>query len=331
MKLIWKFSLIVPILIIIGFFGPKVKYNDVVFFDSSLDLEGKELERYVIERESKLTDLKSGNAAKIVWADSTQKNKTEYVLLYVHGFSASHQEGFPIHVDFAKRYGLNLYLTRLEDHGRSDRNTFKNLTPDNYIQSVEDAFDIAKQLGQKVIVMSCSTGSTIAAILDAKGEEVYGHIMYSPNIDIADPNSNLLLFPWGEQMAQLVMKGNYKHNVYDTMQQKYWNDVYHINGLFVVKSLIKEYMIQPIFEKIESPVFLGYYYKDEKNQDNVVSVSRMLDFFEQISTPKDLKRIVNFTEAGSHMLCSELFSKQLEDIQKETYLFAEQVLGLQSI
>ena len=46
------------------------------------------LERYVLERENR-PDIKTDNNAKIIWANETLREKTDYVLLYLHGFSAS--------------------------------------------------------------------------------------------------------------------------------------------------------------------------------------------------------------------------------------------------
>lgn len=308
--------------------GPRQKYAPPVLLDTELATPMDSLEAWVSVREAAVTDLKPGNQAAIIWADPAKKQKTEYALVYLHGFSASHEEGAPIHTDFARRYGLNLYLSRLEDHGRPDSNSFVHLTPDNYLQSAEEAIDIGKKLGDKVIVMSCSTGGTLSAILASAGEDIHSMILYSPNIDIYDPMSEALLYPWGKQISAWVMDGEYNRIKYDTTARKYWNEIYHTNSLFVLKTLIRDYMNEEHFALIKCPVFLGYYYKDEEHQDKVVSVKRMLDFFDQIGTPDSLKKKMAFPEAGNHVISSYVMSKDIVGLEEATFGWAEKTLGL---
>jgi pimeloyl-ACP methyl ester carboxylesterase len=308
--------------------GPKVRFSTPKLLDTDIEIGIQDLEKYIDDRENIISDLKPDNQARIVWADSTLKHQTEYSLVYLHGFSSSQEEGDPVHIDFAKRYNMNLYLSRLEDHGRRDSNSFEQLTTENLVQSAEDALDIGKILGKKVIVMSCSTGSTLAIILASAGENIHSMIMYSPNIDIYDSKSELLLYPWGKQLSDLVMGGSYNKIKYDSLAQKYWNSIYHTNGLFVIKNLINDYMTQKQFKKINIPLFLGYYYKDDNNQDKVVSVKRMLDFYNQVSTREPQKKKVAFAKAGSHVVCSYIMSKDIKGVESETFRWAEEVLGL---
>ena len=310
--------------------GPKVKFESPKILDTEIQVDISGLDSLIASSEQKISDLKPENEARIVWADSLHQ-KTEFVLVYLHGFSASQEEGAPLHTDFAKRYGMNLLLARLEDHGRVDTNSFVNLTPDNYLQSAEDALDIGKKLGKKVIVMSCSTGGTLSAILAAAGEDIHSMIMYSPNIDIYDPMSAMLLYPWGKKISTFVLDGNYNRIDYKPEAQKYWNSVYHTNGIFAVKALINDLMNPETFKKINVPVFLGYYYKDDENQDQVVSVSRMLDFFDQIGTPATSKRKIAFPNAGNHVISSHIMSADIDNIRNKTFRFADEILGLKPV
>jgi esterase/lipase len=328
MKVIKIIALVVLALIGVFLLGPKVTFDKPKVLDTDIAADISELDQYILNKESKIVDLKPNNQARIIWANDSLKQKTEYSVVYLHGFSASQEEGAPIHTDFAQRYGCNLYLSRLEDHGRIDSNSFEHLTPENFLQSAEDAIDIGKKLGNKVIVMSCSTGGTLAAIIAAAGEDIHSMIMYSPNIDIYDPNSELLLYPWGQKLSEVVLGGHYNHIKYDTLAQKYWNSTYHTNALFALKTLIKDYMNPSTFGKIKMPVFMGYYYKDETNQDKVVSVKRMLEFYDQLGTPIEKKKKIAFPEAGHHVISSYITSKDIEGLKKETFLWAEEVLGL---
>jgi hypothetical protein len=60
---------------------------------------------------------------------------------------------------------------------------------------------------------------------------------------------------------------------------------------------------------VKIPVFLGYYYKDEEHQDNVVSVDAMKEMFEQLGTPASLKKSEAFPNSGNHVITSNLLGK----------------------
>lgn len=309
------------------FLGPRVHFKPVDKSPITFDIPLSTLNDYIADQESQVSDLKPNNEAKIIWADSSF-TKTEFAVVYLHGFSASREEGAPLHTDFAKRYGLNLYMPRLYDHGRASDDTFKSLLPEDLINSAKEAIAIGKLLGDKVILLTCSTGGTLGAILAPYDDAIHSMYLYSPNIDLYDTNSDLMLMPWGRQILKLVMGGSYNHVQYNDTAKKYWSETYHTDGLIALKYLIKKEMTKKNFGKIEMPVYLGYYYKDNDSQDKVVSVPRMLDFYDQISTPTEHKRIKAFPNAGRHVITSYVFSEDLENVQVEAYRFAEEVLGL---
>jgi hypothetical protein len=107
-----------------------------------------DLERQITESERQVAGIKPNNEARIVWADSSKKEKTKVAMLYLHGFGASHTEGYPVDVDLAKRFGCNLYLARLHEHGveLGDNNLF-NFNADKYVESAERALVELWQLG----------------------------------------------------------------------------------------------------------------------------------------------------------------------------------------
>jgi pimeloyl-ACP methyl ester carboxylesterase len=316
--------------VVIYFIGPKVGFQAIDPKSPSIDMPLTELDKWIAAKESSVSDLKPNNEAKIIWNDTIPR-KTKFAVVYLHGFSASWMEGDPVNRNFAKRYGCNLYLSRLEDHGRRDSNSFLTLTPDNFYESAQQALNIGKLLGDSIILMSCSTGSTLSIMLAAQYPEIHSFIMLSPNIDIKDPMSALTIGPWGSQLTSLVLGSDYNHITYTPEAQKYWNPVYHKNGIFTTKKLIVDHMNKSSFAKIRQPLFMSYYFKDEDHQDNVVSVPRMLDFYEQVSTPASRKRKYVSTKADSHVIASGIQSKDWEGVQQACYNFAEEVLKLSPV
>ena len=272
--------------------------------------------------------LKPGNTARIVWADSLRR-KTPYSIVYLHGFSASEKEGDPVHIDFARRYGFNLYLARLADHGIDTTEQLLYFTPDRFWESAKEALAIGESLGEKVIVMSCSTGGTVALALAAQWpEKVSALINMSPNIRVNNSSAFLLNNPWGLQIARLVIGSDYQNIPYDSIRRVYWNTPYRLEALTQLQEML-EYKMQPeTFTRVTCPVLNIYYYKDEAHQDPTVSVKAMLAMHEQLGTPEQQKRAVAVPGAGAHVIGSSLVSKDIPAVETVVNRFAEEVLGL---
>jgi esterase/lipase len=85
-------------------------------------------------------------------------------------------------------------------------------------------------------------------------------------------------------------------------------------------------MTESTFEKIKSPVFIGYYYKNEAEKDKVVSIDAMKDFYEKIKTPENQKAIISFSEVGGHVITNKYQQGGLDDVREATFEFAREVL-----
>lgn len=288
------------------------------------------LEKYVQQQES-VHAIKKDNEARIVWADTPRK-KTEYAIVYLHGFSASQEEGNPVHRNIARQFGCNLYLARLSQHGIDTSDALYNLTAENLWESAKQAYAIGKQLGNKVILMGTSTGGTLALQLAAAYPEIAGLILYSPNIAINDPNAWLLNNPWGLQIARMVKKSKYniitnKPPVYG----QYWNQQYRLEATVQLEELLETTMKASTFEKIKQPVLTLYYYKDEQHQDPVVKVSAIKNMMASLGTPVEKERMVALPNTESHVLASPIQSKDIISVEKETALFMKEVLHMNPV
>ena len=275
--------------------------------------------------------VRPGNEAKIIWANDSTHAQTEYVLLYLHGFSASRMEGYPVNEDFPKRYGCNAYLARLASHGLITDNPLIDMTPDRLYESAKQALVIAGQLGQKVIIMGTSTGGTLALKLAADFPDmVSGLILYSPNIKIKSKASILLSKPWGLQVARLNFGGDFRESKEDPSSEpcKYWYCRYRAEGPVYLQQLIDATMKKVIFAKVTCPLFMGYYFKDKQHQDQTVDVKAALEMFQQVSTPETEKRAQAFPEAGGHVIACYLTSKSVGEVASATNKFAEEVLKM---
>lgn len=290
-----------------------------------------QLEDYVAQEEAR-HKLKPDNEARIVWANDSLKQQTEYAIVYLHGFSASQEEGDPVHRDIAAKFGCNLYLSRLAEHGIDTVDALVNMTADNLWQSAERAYAIGKQLGKKVILMGTSTGATLALQLAAAYPEIAGLVLYSPNIAINDKNAWLLNNPWGLQIARLVKGSPYNVAKNNTPEYKqYWNWQYRLEGAVQLQELLEMEMKPETFARVRQPVLTLYYYKDEQHQDPVVKVSAMKDMMALLGTPASKKRMIPVPNAGSHVMASPIQSKDIVTVEQKTAAFLQEIMGLTAL
>lgn len=331
MKFVLWIIVIIIIIIMIYFLGPKpAKLVLSGKIKKSLTSDLTELENEINQAESSRANIKEDNQARIVWYDSTQKEKTPYSVVYLHGFSASCGEGYPVNLDFAKRYGCNMYMSRLHGHGIDTSDALLDLTPENYLESAKHAVNIGRQLGEKVILMSTSTGGTLSLAIAAENPWINALILYSPNIDVVDKSTNIFLKPWGLQIAK-IFKGKYNEYNDPPEVQKYWQSKYRLEAVQAMKGLVDATMTEETFEKINQPLFLGYYYKNDQKKDPTVSVERMLEMFDWVSTPESKKWKVAFPNAGCHPIASGIYNRDVKSVEEKTYKFAEKVLNMKPV
>lgn len=356
--------LILLILTVVYFLGPHPKtptYSNVM---PAVPTDINALPQYIQQQES-MHKVKPNNEARIVWAsdmynldkivdatldsiknategkavsklqdaDSIQHGVTEYSIVYLHGFSASQEEGAPIHTNIAKEFGCNLYLSRLAEHGIDTIEPMINITPEKYWESAKEALAIGKQIGKKVILMGTSTGGTNALQLAAAyPNDIAAVVLLSPNIAIHDPNAWVLNNPWGLQIARMVKGSHYVTASDDRpIYKQYWYHQYPLEAAVELQELLETTMTKETFEKVKQPTLLLYYYMDEKHQDSVVSVPAMLKMYDELGTPANLKEKQAIPAAGDHVLGSYIKSKDLFSVQTAIEKFMVNTLHIPKV
>lgn len=275
-------------------------------------------------------DIKPDNNARIEWANDSAKVKTPYVLLYLHGFTASRIEGDPTYGNFAKRYGMNVYAARLATQGLDTVDQMIDYRPERLWQSALQALAIAQNLGDKVIIMSTSTGGTLALKLAADFPEIVAALInLSPNIRLINPEAVLLTKPWGLQIARLIMGGDFRVlQPQDSLYQKYWYVKYRLEAVVYLQKLVETTMNEETFSRITCPVLNVFYYKDEDHKDDVVSVDRIRWMHNLLATPENQKRAVEIPDARTHIIGCGLYCKALPEVEAVVIDFSETVLQL---
>src|SRR5579862_6285441 len=309
--------LLIPlVLIVLYVLGPSPASPDYAPGLPAVPHSAVDLESYVRANEAQHR-LKPDNEARIVWFNDSSKGQTDYAIVYLHGFGASQKEGDSVHRDIAKEFGCNLYLSRLAEQGIDTVDAMINLTAEEYWESAKQALAIGKQLGKKIILMSTSTGGTLALKLATEfPKDVHALILMSPNIAINDPNAWLLNNHWGLQIARMVLKSNYVDSK-DTgaLYRQYWYPHYRLEGAVALQELLESSMTKKTFQGVDQPTLLLYYFKDNVHQDSVVKVSAMMTMFDELSTPDSLKKKLAIPDAGNHVIGSYIRSHDAAAVQ----------------
>src|SRR5438132_11388032 len=81
-------GVIILVLILIYWMGPKPAHPQYTKDLAAVPDNAQQLQEYIATKESQ-HKLKPDNEARIVWFNDSLKTKTDYAVVYVHGFSAS--------------------------------------------------------------------------------------------------------------------------------------------------------------------------------------------------------------------------------------------------
>ncbi|MBL6662344.1 MAG: alpha/beta fold hydrolase [Flavobacteriaceae bacterium] len=327
MKVLRGFAIFFLLLGALYLVGPRVETPELNDSPVSVPSDLMSLEQWITENENALGNVRSGNASQIIFNDSVPK-KTKFSVLYLHGFTASGREGEPVHRDIAKALGANLYIPRLYGHGLEETEPMLGFNNEDFWESGKEALAVAKQLGEKVIVLGTSHGGALSLSL-ATDPDIAALCLFGPNIAVYDPKAKLLSKPWGLQIARLVKGGNYHYMVTSNEEKKnYWTTKARLESLIHMQKFLDVKMRKATFKKVQAPVFLGYYYKNDSLQDQVVSVPAMLEMYDQLGTPQHLKQKKAFPEAGDHVLTSYLSTENYEAVTREVLQFLSDKLNI---
>jgi len=221
------------------------------------------LEPWLAQSEAQFSDMKPGNAKGIVWAQPT-KQRTPWAVVYLHGFSASRIETAPVTDRVAQALGANLFYTRLSGHGRSSPEALGDASAQDWMADAMEAVRIGKTLGERVLLVSCSTGSTLATWLatSPNGQLVDAQVFISPNFGPKDKRSEIINGPWGTRIA-LALEGEYRSwPPANAAEANGWTSRYPTKALFPMMALVKSVRDSDL-SLFQTPLLVLYSEKDE--------------------------------------------------------------------
>lgn len=161
---------------------------------------------WLAAEEARFDDITPGVEKRILWAGEPGA-RTDVVVVYIHGFSATSEEIRPVPDRVAGALGANLLYWRLAGHGRGG-DAMAEPRAGDWIEDMAQALAVAGTLGDTVTVIATSTGGTLAAIaatLPELAPQIDRLVLVSPNFGIVNPAARILTWPavrlWGPVVA----------------------------------------------------------------------------------------------------------------------------------
>ncbi len=300
-------------------FGPKVSLDARYTVPNLPD----DLVAYLQKAESKFTDITSGAEKHIVWAGEPH-DQTELAFVYLHGFSATRQESMPVPGDIAAHFNSNIYYARLAGNGRS-ADAMLDGSVNKWVNDAAEAMAIAARIGKRTVLIGCSTGATLAwwsANQSQFSSQVSALVFLSPNFGVADSRANLLLYPWGAQLARKI-EGEYRQSIpANAEHEKFWTCRYPTAALLPMMGLVKLASAYPA-NTCQFPTHMTW-----SKHDDTVSVEKIESFYNDVPANKKALQIVQPEGASQHVIVGDILAPENNtQITKSIINFLEKALS----
>ena len=289
-------------LVALGWWSTPRPVNMLITIEPDLPAD---IDSWIADREA-LYDtaygLVPGTEQRIRWQKPGRR--TDYAVVYVHGFSATRQEIAPTAELVADRLGANLFETRLSGHGH-ETEPMAGVTAEGWIQNAVTALTIGEAIGDKLVVISASTGSTLTLALDGFShlDNVEALVMISPNFAPADPAAQWITRPFGKLMMKLAAGDTRTWQAHNDQQEIYWTTSYPSDAVIEVMRLV-DYVQTKLPATIDQQLLMFV-----SPDDSVVSPEAAREAFDAIDAPR--KEWISVDKTGdpsNHILSGDILS-----------------------
>lgn len=280
---------------------------DTTLSDRAVPSALAELDRHVA-KDAGLPGVIANTQKRITYDDPSSPAKTEFAVVYLHGFSATRHDAAPLAGRVAESLGANLFETRFTGHGSTDPQAMLESSVHAWVNDAAEAIEIGRQLGEKVIVIGTSTGATLATVLfdkhRAMKKDVAAMVFISPNFAPPYRVMDIFLWPGGTAIAKLVQGETYGWEPESEIQKRYWTERYptEVGGVAVATARLGR---RAHLGELTMPLLM--FYSDE---DQVVDPAQSVAAFERFGTPADAKRRIQVKadNEAQHILVGDILS-----------------------
>lgn len=280
--------------------GPRVNRNTEI----TPPQPDEDLDQWLQASESQYPDITPGAEKTIVWNDPQQRLPTDYVFVYLHGFSATRQETVPVTDKIASYFGGNIFYSRLQGHGRGQE-PMAQASVNGWVRDVAEAMAIADRLGRKIVLVGCSTGATLAWWASHQAryrDKITALLLFSPNFSLYDKKARVLLWPWGERLARLLIGPYRGWEPENDRVAKYWTPRYPVGALLPMAAIV-DVAAACTPEQHKVPTFMLY-----SNLDMTVDARVTNDYFERLNVARDRLIIDDPDAISRHVVIGDIMA-----------------------
>lgn len=229
-----------------------------------------ELEKNLQKKEAEIYNLQPDTEKIIRWYQS-ERSIRPLAFVYLHGFSATRQELSPVTENLADHMCANVFYTRLKGHGR-DANAMAEAQVSDWYQDALEALSTAEKIGRKVVLISTSTGSTLAAWLQlhAPNAPIVASIQVSPNYGVKSKLARFMRYKWVMSISKWINGDYYSFEPVNAVQAQYWTERYPLEAIVPMIELVNE-IDRADLGKIDVPQLIVY-----SPDDQVVNIDKVL-------------------------------------------------------
>jgi esterase/lipase len=261
------------------------------------------VEAEVMAAEAQVPDLRPGCQKRIIWAGDAAV-RTDFSVLFIHGFSASPEEIRPLPDLVAKALGANLHFTRLTGHGQ-DGAAMGRATLAAWQADVAEALEIATTIGERVIIVGCSTGCTLATLALAHGATAHAMVHVSPNFGLSNRLAQLMLdLPMARHWSHLIAGRERRFPAVNEAHAAYWTLRYPTQAVHVMADAVRAALSADL-ASITTPALFCY-----NETDQVVSACQTRKVIARWGAPVDEYKFIQGPEddAMGHLMAGDIFS-----------------------
>lgn len=301
-------AVILVVALILAFaLGPRPKLNATApATNVPDDLSLHELAKWLAEKESRAGGIVEGGQACIQFANPDDPAKTPLCFLYIHGFSATWQETAPVTEHIARRHSANVLQARLAGHGARDEDM---VTPaEEWLVSMMESWQIARQLGEKVVIVATSTGAPLSAwlaSLPGVAGSLHALLMMSPNFRIRSKFDFLLTAPWSRYWIHWFIGRHREWEPINEAQAKYWTYRYSTLALIEMQKVV-DWTKRQDWKEFLTPLAMMYM----KNDPTIDPQAAVRVYEAWGAAHKSLIRVTLDGEAPDHVFAGDITAPQ---------------------
>ncbi|TPM08566.1 MULTISPECIES: alpha/beta fold hydrolase [unclassified Mesorhizobium] len=293
---------LVAILALAFVLGPRVPVDTTIRFDPSAI--GDDPQAYVARTEAAISGIRDGLEKEIIWANPMVHARTRLSIVYIHGFSASKGELRPLPDEVADQLDANLFFTRLTGHGQ-DGAAMTQGSLNAWINDYEEALAIGRAIGDKVIVISTSTGGSLAAWAATQpgaSDGVAAIAFISPNFGVKASGAGILTMRWGKQIAELVAGKERSFMPRNALHEKFWTTRYPLAATLPMQALTELAYGAPVEKAVVPALFIF------SDSDRVVRPDRTREIAGRWGAPHELVPVDDTGDPDNHVIAGDALS-----------------------